>query len=605
MALFKLTRRRIFALLGWQSALLPGALTLGSTVDENTGGAKEAGASGGLSQSAMGKILHPMTAAERAAGVTPTNFAYPPGNPRRYGAVGDGVTDDTAALSACISTRETYIGNAGDIYGVTTITFPSHGPSVVRFNGSRIRGIGTGAAGSMSAAVVIRSNFTNFYDYWVDLTGNGGVATPNPAYICATWWSNATGTQFNIIYGCLHQSCRRAMVYGALPGQPATTVIQSENVIHGWRTNGVSNPFFQNSIQGYIHFIAPIFFRDASTWTKPTLPETARAVENEVGTLLVQGGEIVFSNSRVGFGCDLQSATIDGAYWEGAAPVQVIGDGVQINGGMYQVLPGGVCAFTVKAGVAGGLTLNGALLCREKDAGATDNTDMIDCSAAGAFEVSLNSTQSSEWPWRKANGNASLVKRNNAGTTVVHYRNHRMSITAADPISYILNTDPTDSLLSSSQVDHMGYTTVGWKLLASAGGTTLASTTSKGPINYLAGQLTLKANGQALVISGDPTSLSAIQHSMLRVRPGEGYWISGWIKMAAGKQSALIASFYALNGEVVSINPIADQNSIGHDVWTLSEGPIAVPVAAAYMAIGISSPGAAEILFTDMRVRRA
>jgi hypothetical protein len=55
----------------------------------------------------------------------------------------------------------------------------------------------------------------------------------------------------------------------------------------------------------------------------------------------------------------------------------------------------------------------------------------------------------------------------------------------------------------------------------------------------------------------------------------------------------------------VSISPIADQNSIGHDVWTLSEGPIAVPVAAAYMAIGISSPGAAEILFTDMRVRRA
>src|ERR1700723_324048 len=133
MALFKLTRRRIFALLGWQSALLPGALTLGSTVDENTGGAKEAGASGGPSQSAMGKILHPMTAAERTASVTPTNFAYPPGNPRRYGAVGDGVTDDTAALSACISTRETYIGNAGDIFGVTKITFPSHGPSVVRF----------------------------------------------------------------------------------------------------------------------------------------------------------------------------------------------------------------------------------------------------------------------------------------------------------------------------------------------------------------------------------------------------------------------------------------------------------------------------------------
>jgi len=603
MALFNLSRRRILALLGVQSALLPNVLSSESApaaIDE-TG----SGTHGDLSRSAVGRALYPRTAAEVAANVTPADCAYPPGNPRRYGAVGDGVADDTAALTACISCNDSFVGNEGDIYGVTTVTFPGRGPRIVRFNGSRIRGIGTGAEGSISAAVVIRSNFTNFYDYWVDMKGSGGVATPNPAYICATWWSNATGTQFNTIYGCLHQSCRRAMVYGALPGQPATAVIQSENVIHGWRTNGVSNPFFQNSIEGFIHFIAPTFFRDASTWTKPSLPASARSVENEIGALLVQGGEIIFSNSIAGFGCDLQNATIDGAYWEGAAPVQVIGDGVQINGGSYQILPRGICAITVKAGAAGVLTLNGLLLFREKDVGATDYTHMIDCSGTGAFEVDLSNTRSSEWPWRKASGNSSLVKRNDAGTTVVRYRNHRMSITAADPYSYILDTDPAGSLLSDSQVDHMGYTMTGWKLIASADGTTLASTTSKGPADYLAGQLTLKANGHAIVLSGDPTNLSTIQHSMLRVRPGEGYWISGWIRMATGKQSALIASFYALNGEVVSINPIADQNSIGHDVWTLSEGPITAPAAAAYMAIGISSPGAAEILFTDMRVRRA
>src|SRR6267154_2734445 len=43
------------------------------------------------------------TAAEISAGVTPTNYAYPgPGtefvNAKRYGYVGDGVADDTAAL---------------------------------------------------------------------------------------------------------------------------------------------------------------------------------------------------------------------------------------------------------------------------------------------------------------------------------------------------------------------------------------------------------------------------------------------------------------------------------------------------------------------------
>lgn len=39
------------------------------------------------------------TAAEIAAGVTPTNFAYPPGHVFRYGALGNGVANDTVAIS--------------------------------------------------------------------------------------------------------------------------------------------------------------------------------------------------------------------------------------------------------------------------------------------------------------------------------------------------------------------------------------------------------------------------------------------------------------------------------------------------------------------------
>lgn len=39
-----------------------------------------------------------VTAAETAALVVPTNLAYPPGDVRRYGGVGDGVADDTTAL---------------------------------------------------------------------------------------------------------------------------------------------------------------------------------------------------------------------------------------------------------------------------------------------------------------------------------------------------------------------------------------------------------------------------------------------------------------------------------------------------------------------------
>lgn len=54
---------------------------------------------GGLSQALIGAILYPRTAAEITAGITPTNLAYPAGDVRRYGAAGDGVTDDSAAVS--------------------------------------------------------------------------------------------------------------------------------------------------------------------------------------------------------------------------------------------------------------------------------------------------------------------------------------------------------------------------------------------------------------------------------------------------------------------------------------------------------------------------
>ncbi len=44
-----------------------------------------------------------LAAEETAAGVTPTDMAYPVGNARRYGAVGDGATDDSTAITNWLS----------------------------------------------------------------------------------------------------------------------------------------------------------------------------------------------------------------------------------------------------------------------------------------------------------------------------------------------------------------------------------------------------------------------------------------------------------------------------------------------------------------------
>jgi hypothetical protein len=56
-----------------------------------------------ITQSYIGQTLFPQSAAEIAAGSLPTNYAIPYGDPRRFGAVGDGVTNDTAAMQTWLN----------------------------------------------------------------------------------------------------------------------------------------------------------------------------------------------------------------------------------------------------------------------------------------------------------------------------------------------------------------------------------------------------------------------------------------------------------------------------------------------------------------------
>lgn len=60
-----------------------------------------------LSAGVIGGYLYPRTAAELAAGVTPSAYQYPPGDIRRYGAVGDGITNDSVAIQAAINSNDT------------------------------------------------------------------------------------------------------------------------------------------------------------------------------------------------------------------------------------------------------------------------------------------------------------------------------------------------------------------------------------------------------------------------------------------------------------------------------------------------------------------
>jgi hypothetical protein len=100
-----------------------------------------------VSRRQVGAVLYPQTAAEIAAGVTPTDYGYAPGDVRRYGAVGDG-TDETQRLQDCYSANAgaTVTHEDGKTYLITSgLTLASgttyKGRAVIKqFNGTNYAG---------------------------------------------------------------------------------------------------------------------------------------------------------------------------------------------------------------------------------------------------------------------------------------------------------------------------------------------------------------------------------------------------------------------------------------------------------------------------------
>jgi hypothetical protein len=81
-----------------------------------------------LTRPIIGAALYPRTAAEQAAGVTPSTYYFPPGDVRRYGAIGNDITNDAVAVQAAITQSQQTTGDAWMVpYGVacaisTTLT---------------------------------------------------------------------------------------------------------------------------------------------------------------------------------------------------------------------------------------------------------------------------------------------------------------------------------------------------------------------------------------------------------------------------------------------------------------------------------------------------
>jgi hypothetical protein len=156
-----------------------------------------------LTAAIVGGLLWPQTAAEASAGVTPSSYAYPPvgqegQDPRRYGAVGDGSTADTTAVSNSMSILSGAVVNLprtsnSHLVGAVTLGQPSI-----------LQGGGKITLSGVNAGFQLHANFSGMAFRDLEVVGDA-----NTANLHRMVWNDGTrtlsGLRINNVYvhGCV------------------------------------------------------------------------------------------------------------------------------------------------------------------------------------------------------------------------------------------------------------------------------------------------------------------------------------------------------------------------------------------------------------------
>jgi parallel beta-helix repeat protein len=151
------------------------------------------------------QLVIAQTAAESTAGVTPTNLRYRPGDIRRYGAVGDGSTNDATAIQNALNVeQDVYIPATTTHYRVTSVLNVIHVGQSVYGDGPLSKVVQTGT--NMSTFSCVSKGQNQFRNIWAvpTATAGGGVQVGYGFYI--------SGSNYCTVENCMVNAHQRGGV---------------------------------------------------------------------------------------------------------------------------------------------------------------------------------------------------------------------------------------------------------------------------------------------------------------------------------------------------------------------------------------------------------
>lgn len=519
-----------------------------------------------------------------------------------FGAVGDGVTDDTTAIQNAIEHSSTWNKSLffpEGQYAITQIT--TNGQTVTwYFAEAELLAIDTG---SQDCMVKIDSFNSKFYGLKVNLNNKLN-------YGCAIWWYNAAAaSQYNSFFGLTIMQAWRGLVYGDFPGSTSTSLAQSENSIYGFQCYGVWQPLIMNHVNGVLMISAGQLVSSNDTWGGAFDDENNFAFIAYAGALFIEGSEIQNSiAATTSYGAIVQGGEVylNGCIIEFDVPFQLSGS-LTINGGRMLNTQSLTDMFYISASAASNsrLKVNNCYIYRNDGAGSFSNRQLVNnAGSSDNIQITFSNCDINDW-----GSFISLVDANNQSVTYDNCRWYPDGTQSEFYGVYLLD-NRGQNIIDINTRDDKGYTTDGWYLNNWYGATPALSLSTDVPNASYVKSLAVTTAGQAGVFTVDQTSLATIKATGFRVGQFDKFLVEGWVRfVTGGTDDAYIGlALYDSTGALLSTPFLAIENAVDaiSVSWQYVRGVVTIPNGSTAAYAGFGAWGlTTEVRMCGMKVRRA
>lgn len=522
--------------------------------------------------------------------------------PQWFGAIGDGVTDDTIAIQTTLDTGlDVYFPNGN--YAVSSVRFNEYATyyGVMTFTG--IATISTDAVVELTGyraqfadELIINQNFNSFYTSamkWFSINGQ------NPAqYIKISRMAI-----FNAIIGIL---------FGDLDGESVFDAPQSENSILQLHTRGVEIPIYMNQPNGFLYIGESTIASSKNEWdiNNPGIYDfnTARAVKIYEGSLSISNSEVLKADTQLGIGIEINGGSVkfSNVNFEIASQNFDINDGdvFVVNSNAY--FSNSSDAFIdIASDAVGKLFIDNFEMLKAIGAINAD-TAFIEHNGNNEYEIITsnvaldNQLATSPFKW--------------GSQYTIPYKCLISNLSVNDGsvarLSYQMNNNEKENdFLLGKSVNKYCDDLTGWYLLTLYGGGTTMLNVVDAPVlgggkpSPLTQCIELHATGEAFASTMDTTDLASIMATGLRVRENNLVLVSGWVKAPVqGSSYKFVLITSDSTGVTIDFDSIAIETGLSDTEWRYFEVVKKMLSAYDYVGVGVRG-GTSDVRVTGVSLK--